>query len=269
MPMNFVKPKSISFSSRIFVIGDIHGCARELDAMLLSLQKSRSLSEDDTIIFLGDYIDRGPESFEVVELLLDFKKSFPKTLFLKGNHEDMLLAFLGLEGNNPSAYLSNGGYETLLSYGIDVKSDKSNKLSEAFSKEHLDFYQNLDELLYSDHFIFVHAGLNPLRTIEKQTLDDVCWIRQKFLKNIHPFEKVVFYGHTPTPKVNFDLPYRVGVDTALVFGSRLSCIELTEHEIFEVKKGSRKVSSKSMPKKAIEYFNALKAKDILARSKAK
>src|SRR5690242_7774142 len=100
-----------SKETRVFAIGDIHGCPDELGALL----KNVDPGTDDTVVFMGDYVDRGPSARDVIELLLEFKQHHPATVFLKGNHEDMMLGFLGMEGNYGESFLFNGGLATIAS----------------------------------------------------------------------------------------------------------------------------------------------------------
>src|SRR5208283_2035760 len=101
-------------SGRLFAIGDIHGCVDELAAMLRGIAPARG----DTVVFVGDYVDRGPSANDVIELLLDAENSEAELVFLKGNHEDMMLSFLGYPGHYGESFLFNGGAQTLESYGI-------------------------------------------------------------------------------------------------------------------------------------------------------
>src|SRR6185369_11137148 len=100
---------------RTFAIGDVHGCIDELNVLLDSLAPAA----DDTIVFLGDYIDRGPTPKGVIDRLLSLRREGTRCIFLKGNHEDMFLAFLGLGGHYGDAFLYNGGAATLRSYGVE------------------------------------------------------------------------------------------------------------------------------------------------------
>ncbi|MGH7879981.1 MAG: metallophosphoesterase family protein, partial [Candidatus Binataceae bacterium] len=106
--------KPTASEGRLFAIGDIHGCADELALMLKALEPASG----DTIVFVGDYIDRGPDSRAVVELALELQSSAATPVFLKGNHEDMLLSFLGSPGHYGESFLFNGGVQTFESYGI-------------------------------------------------------------------------------------------------------------------------------------------------------
>lgn len=233
---------------RLFAIGDIHGCDAELQVLLDELVENQDLSGDDLVIFIGDYIDRGPNSRGVVDCLLDFQRDFPSTIFLRGNHEDMLLQFLGFEGSEGWAYLQNGGAECLESYSVKFEGDSA-ALVRAFPKEHISFYLNLQRYVITGKYVFVHAGLDPLRDIYAQINRDIFWIRDEFISNIHHFDRTVIFGHTPFRDLMFHLPYKIGIDTGLVFGNKLSCIDLTENRVLQVEKGARKVSVSSFEKK--------------------
>lgn len=220
---------------RIFVIGDIHGCVDEPELLLRHLEDKALLKEEDLVIFLGDYIDRGANSKAVIDLMLDFKSRFPNSRFLKGNHEDMMLDFLGFGGNLGQAFLYNGGLETIQSYGISVFSPPTEMVS-ALPPDHFKFLCELESILTVEDFCCVHAGLNPLNPIDGQVDNDVFWIRDEFLNNIHNFEKTVVFGHTPHQELFVHLPYKIGIDTGLVFGNKLSCLELRSGQVFEIKK---------------------------------
>ena len=150
---------------RVYVIGDLHGCPKEPEALINFLEKSEGLSEKDLVVFLGDYIDRGPDTKAVVELMLDVRTRYPRTRFLKGNHEDMLLDFLGFGGNLGQAFLYNGGLETIQSYGITVFAPPGEMVS-TMPPSHFKFYCELESILLIDNFACVHAGLNPLRDLK-------------------------------------------------------------------------------------------------------
>lgn len=210
---------------RVFVMGDIHGCLKETEVLYNYLVKEEGLSANDRLIFLGDYIDRGPESKGVLDLMLQVRVDFPNTIFLKGNHEDMLLSFLGFEGQGAQFYLPNGGVEALESYGINSREELENAL-EIIPEDHQNFLRDLDSIVHFDQYVIVHAGLNPLRDLQSQVEEDLFWIRDEFIQNVHYFDKTIVFGHTPYQNVFFDLPYKIGVDTGLVYGNMLSCIEL-------------------------------------------
>lgn len=234
-------PIAEASGKRVYVIGDIHGCATEPELLLKFLEQKEGLTEEDLVVFLGDYIDRGPNSKGVIDLILDFRNRFPKTRFLRGNHEDMLLDFLGFGGNLGQAFLYNGGLETIQSYGITVFAPPAEMVS-ALPPSHFKFYTELESILRIGDFICVHAGLNPLRDLTAQNDSDVFWIRDEFLNSVHPFRHTVVFGHTPHRDVFQHLPYKVGIDTGLVFGNKLTCLELYSGQLFQLGRDKTEVS---------------------------
>lgn len=231
--------------SRIFVIGDVHGCAQELSTLLDLLYKDKNLSTNDLVIFIGDYIDRGIDSKGVIDLLLKVQRDYPDTIFLRGNHEEMILDFLGFEGEGGDVFLKNGGTRTLASYGIDSERIEPEEIAQVFPREHLSFLLNTERYVIFDNYICVHAGLSPLRDIRAQLDKDIFWIRDDFINNVHFFEKIVVFGHTPYKDVLLHLPYKIGIDTGAVYGNKLSCVELVNNEIIQVKSGTLEVFTRS------------------------
>lgn len=226
---------------RIYAIGDLHGCPEELEVMLAHLENDEGFCDDDLLVFLGDYIDRGPNSRGVVEHCLSFKKKYPRTRFLKGNHEDMLLDFLGFGGRLGEAFLYNGGLETIQSYGISVFSPPEEMIS-TLPADHFKFFCDTESIIKAGNVIFVHGGLNPLRDLRKQNDGDVLWIRDEFITNVHPFKALVVFGHTPHQEILLHLPYKIGIDTGLVFGNKLTCLEVTTGKAFQVYRGQTDVA---------------------------
>ncbi|MCB0333009.1 MAG: serine/threonine protein phosphatase [Bdellovibrionales bacterium] len=230
---------------RLFVIGDIHGCVSELVLLLEYLTGELDFSDRDHLIFIGDYIDRGPASKEVIDVLMSFQSHHPESVFfLKGNHEDMFLSYLGFEGNLGAGYLANGGIACLESYGFG-KGVSPEKIRENLPQNHLDFYQNLNRYIIYDRFVFVHAGLNPLRDLRFQLDEDLFWIRDEFISNMHYFKKTIVFGHTPFEDVMFHLPYKIGLDTGLVYGNMLTCLEVIGESIYQIGVGDAEVSGSS------------------------
>ena len=225
---------------RTFVIGDLHGCPSEPQILIRHLEDKEGLNDRDLLVFLGDYIDRGPDSRAVVDFMLTLRTKYPKSRFLKGNHEDMLLDFLGFGGNLGTAFLYNGGLETIQSYGITVFAPPSEMVS-AMPPSHFKFYCELESILSVGDFICVHAGLNPLRDLTAQNDSDVFWIRDEFLNNIHTFKKTVVFGHTPHREVFQHSPYKLGLDTGLVFGNKLTCLELSSGKVFQIPRDGKEV----------------------------
>lgn len=230
---------------RCFVIGDIHGCISELEVLLNYLIQDKLLKEEDLVVFLGDYIDRGPDSRAVVDLLVSFKSLYLNTIFLRGNHEDMLMDFFGYGGNLGHAFLYNGGLETIQSYGISVFSSPS-EMMELLPESHFNFFCSLKSIAELDEFILVHAGLNCSLSLAEQVGEDIFWIREPFLASTHSYGKTVVFGHTPHREIFDHRPYKIGLDTGLVFGNKLSCLELKTKEVLQVVRHSKEVVISSL-----------------------
>jgi serine/threonine protein phosphatase 1 len=215
---------------RIYAIGDIHGRADLLRTLLGKVdadRKSRSV-ERTIAVFLGDYIDRGPSSKDVLDILLDYRANF-ESVFLKGNHEKIALDFL----KNHSvleAWRSCGGLDTLVSYGLrpsfsssaDERSKLSRELSESMPAEHLDFLMSLQLYFQSGEFLFVHAGVRPRVRLKDQEEKDMLWIRDEFLEYQKPFELFVVHGHTPVGAPDLK-PNRLNIDTGAFATGYLTC----------------------------------------------
>ena len=227
---------------RVFVVGDIHGCVDELATLLDGLQ----LVPGDAMVFVGDYVDRGPASREVIDVLLELRRHAEiATTFLKGNHEDMLLAYMGLGGQYGEAYLHNGGVETLASYRLHPLTPGP-EVAAALPAEHLEFFRGLALTRTIGSFLVTHAGIDPERPLAQQREEDLLWIRERFVKHAHPLPYTVCFGHTPRRDVLLHLPYKIGLDTGCVYGNRLSCIELRDARLFQVRRGGRRVESRDL-----------------------
>jgi serine/threonine protein phosphatase 1 len=210
---------------RIYAIGDIHGCYDKLCRLIdrIDIRWSR-----DTLVLLGDYIDRGPRSYEVLEYLIALKKEHPDTIFLKGNHEAMFLDFLS--GTDTLTYLYNGGQRTLDSYY------RYNMSAEHLTipKEHLDFLNSLVLCHQTEDYIFAHAGVRSGIPLSEQVEKDLLWIREPFVGEPNDFEKTVVFGHTPFPEPLVQ-PGKIGIDTGAVYGNRLTCVRLPDMTFFDDK----------------------------------
>jgi serine/threonine protein phosphatase 1 len=228
-------------SGRLFAIGDIHGCPDELAAIV----KTIAPREDDTVVFVGDYVDRGPSARDAVEVVLDLQKGPAEVITLKGNHEDMMLSYLGFGGHYGESFLFNGGAATFDSYGIGES--RLDNAIEYIPDEHLKFYRNLSLSYLRPPYFFVHTGILPARQLEEQDPEDLLWIRQEFIFNAHEAGAIVVFGHTPMRGVMIDLPYKLGIDTGLVYGGKLTCVEFNEGVLYQVGRGSRSVKSRSIP----------------------
>ena len=196
---------------RLLAFGDIHGCRTELLALLAQV----SPGAGDQLVFLGDYVDRGPDSAGVIDDLLAVRARFPASVFLRGNHEQMLLDVLA--GADPTTFLFNGGGRTIASYEARGGWPPPG--------EHRLFLENLPLLYRSAGFVFVHAGLRPGTPLAEQGADDLLWIRQEFLECPDDWGATVVYGHTPRDAPLFE-PGRIGLDTGCVYGGRLTCCDV-------------------------------------------
>ncbi len=209
---------------RIFAVGDIHGQLGLLDELLAALPLE---PEKDELVFLGDYIDRGPDPRGVLERLIILEKAGFKAVFLKGNHEAMLLDYLAGRGRNK--FLFNGGTATLQSY-----SSSGRDIGEvSLPPEHLDFIRRLKLYYETGDTIFVHAGLRPGLPLEDQDPEDLIWIRDEFFSSEYDWGKTIVFGHTPfgEPFVGGRL---IGLDTGAGYGGRLTCLVLPEKEFIQV-----------------------------------
>jgi len=209
---------------RIYAVGDIHGC---YDKLLVLMEKMDIDFESDTLVFLGDYIDRGPQSFEVVAYLADLKQRYANTIFLKGNHEEMLEKYLS--GEDRITYLVNGGQQTLESYMNRPRPEGE----PAIPSTHLEFFKSLRIYYETQNYIFVHAGLKNKVPLEKQKTEDLLWIRRRFIESKYDYGKMVVFGHTPLHEPLL-LPNKIGIDTGAVYGNRLSCVRLPELVFYTV-----------------------------------
>jgi serine/threonine protein phosphatase 1 len=185
--------------------------------------------KNDTLVFIGDYIDRGKYSREVVDYVVRLKSEYKNIVCLLGNHEQMLLRYL--DGLEEGLYLGNGGRATLDSYEIllfdDIEKRKT-KIPEA----HRQFFESLLPYYETDNYIFVHAGLKPGMSLKEQDIDDLLWIRYEFIEAKDDFGKIIVFGHTPliSPLINKNM---IGIDTGAVYGGKLTCVELPEIKIYQ------------------------------------
>jgi serine/threonine protein phosphatase 1 len=216
----------------VAAIGDIHGRLDLVEALWPQIDATSRLSpaRRRTLIFVGDYVDRGPESRAVVERMLQGFPGF-ETVFLKGNHDETLLQFL----NDPTigdAWRSFGGLDTLRSYGVTHAPGQNwaqtrSDFAAALPRAHAEFFKNLKLHVTVGDYLFVHAGIRPRVPIEDQREADLLWIRDEFLESTANFGRVVVHGHTPTgePVVRAN---RIGIDTGAYMTGKLTALVLEE-----------------------------------------
>ncbi len=228
-------PASTLENTRIYAIGDIHGCYDLLKSLLDQIVANDlflPFIKNKHLIFLGDYIDRGPSSGKVIDLLMHKLPDSYETCFLKGNHEAMMLDALE-DQDGARFWLKNGGRETIASYGIkealedcDMANDELiDRFSEQLPQEHIRFLHHLDLSHENGDYFFAHAGIHPDRPLENQQECDLLWIRDRFLFSDVDFGKVVVHGHTPAKDVDI-ADNQIGIDTAAVYGGKLTALML-------------------------------------------
>lgn len=210
----------------IYAIGDIHGRCDLLIKLLDQIDADATTVPDDTeitIVFLGDYIDRGLQSRQVIDLLLSDRLKNYQTVFLMGNHEEALLRFLE-DSSFGSQWSQYGGAETLFSYGLQPPRGRAGFDPDAWHEvwdqfrmslppAHLEFFQSMQHYFTQGDYLFVHAGLRPNVPLEEQSATDMLWIRDDFLEDTSTFPQLIVHGHTPEPGPFLD-NRRMGLDTA-------------------------------------------------------
>jgi serine/threonine protein phosphatase 1 len=225
-------PSRVPEGVRVYAVGDIHGCADQLNRMLNAVQADASTSASiKHLVFLGDYVDRGPDSRGVIERL---SSPFPgfKTHFLRGNHDQAILDFL----QDPSFYRtwrSYGAPETLVSYGVvPPRFDKEaeftvarDKLASALPGRHVRFLENLELSARIGDYFFAHAGVRPGVKLDHQVADDLLWIRDEFLMSNDDFGATVVHGHTPG-NTAIHRTNRICIDTGVYATGRLTAAVL-------------------------------------------
>lgn len=218
---------------RIYAVGDIHGRADLLSALLARIDADLRANPTPNAMhaFLGDYIDRGPHSRQVLDLLIARKREH-QTVFLMGNHELYAAAVL-----NDSSLLREwqdmGGIPTLLSYGVrptdrsDPNADEAAVVAfrQALPGAHRQFLSGLALSFSSGDYFFVHAGVRPGVALQLQSQRDLLWIREEFLLHEEDFGKIIVHGHSPTAEPAI-LPNRINIDTGAYATGRLTCLVL-------------------------------------------
>jgi diadenosine tetraphosphatase ApaH/serine/threonine PP2A family protein phosphatase len=234
LPENEVSNACAPRDTRIYAIGDVHGRADLLGSLqaLIAKDADRASETRKVVVYLGDYVDRGPDSAGVIDRLINGPLAGLEQVFLMGNHEAFFLEFL----ENPEAgtvWIKNGGDATLASYGL--KGAKhcaakdlgklSKSLQQTLPEEHLDFLKGLSVSHREEDYLFVHAGIRPGVPLDRQCDDDMLWIREPFLKSSDEHEVVVVHGHTPVDAAEVH-NNRIAIDTGAVWSGCLTAAVL-------------------------------------------
>lgn len=230
----FLGPKA----HRAYAIGDIHGRLDLLDELLdrIAADSAARKPARTTVVFLGDLIDRGPHSAEVVERLRTYQPDFARLIFLMGNHEEVLLRIMAGETEILPDWLRFGGAECARSYGLDPvdlecrePSAALRLLRRAIPKDHLKFLSSFADTASFGKYLFVHAGIRPGVPLAKQAAPDLRWIREPFLDDRSDHGRIVVHGHTISEEVD-ERHNRIGLDTGAYWTGVLTAVGLEENE---------------------------------------
>ncbi len=219
----------------VFAIGDIHGCADSLIALHRGILRAATKIDADrrVVVYIGDYVDRGPDSRQVIDILLSDPLPAFETVFLSGNHESFMLAFI--EGSGSAApWLMNGGEATCRSYGIEVDGKRGGTLRDRALRKslqatmpegHMEFLRSLRFHYAEGDYLFVHAGIRPGVPLQAQDPQDLIWIREPFLGAEEDHGMIVVHGHTPSSEPVV-MSNRIGIDTGACYGGQLTALVL-------------------------------------------
>lgn len=225
---------SVPDGRRVYAVGDIHGRLDLLERLLRMIEQddSRRGAADTTIVFLGDLVDRGPDSRGVVDRLLALSREPVPTRFLMGNHEEVFLRAVRGDPRATRFLVRIGGRETVLSYGISEEEyrglgfeELTALLGERVPPEHVAFLSSFEKYIEIGDYLFVHAGLRPGIALEDQAMSDLCWIRDDFLRHRESFGRMVVHGHSITDGVDLRAN-RIGIDTGAFASGKLTAIAL-------------------------------------------
>lgn len=227
----------------VYAVGDIHGrydLFKRLLGELVGDAAARARGRRPIIILCGDYIDRGPDSAEVLAALTWLRARHDyETHFLLGNHEQAMLRYID-DPEDGRPWIGFGGAETLRSYGVappdvadepDDHIEARDRLLGAMPASHLHMLHSLERLVTIGDYAFCHAGIRPGRSLADQSLDDLLWIREPFLGSTQRFEKIIVHGHSwsgPDPVIRAN---RIGIDTGAYETGVLTCIRIEDDEL--------------------------------------
>jgi len=221
-------PAILPPGQRVYAVGDVHGCMDRLAALheMIAEDIAERPAARTTLVHLGDYVDRGTDSAQVIDWLINRPPVPADTIInLMGNHEQMMLAAVaGADAEAASLWLTNGGADSLLSWGVS-RSVPPAEWASRIPLQHLIFLRDLTICHRVGPYLFVHAGIQPGVPLDRQTRHDMIWIREPFLSSRADHGAVIVHGHTPKrqPLVQ---PNRIAIDTGAVLGGALTCLVL-------------------------------------------
>ncbi|MGZ8999040.1 MAG: metallophosphoesterase [Allosphingosinicella sp.] len=220
--------------SRAYAIGDIHGRLDLLTDLLDQIERDNAArpTARTYLIFLGDFVDRGPDSRGVIERLLSHPPDFARPVFIKGNHEEFFLGVLNGQEETIRDWLTYGGYQCCESYGLSqgwtlnaTAQEIQERLRAAVPESHRDFLENMADSFQFGDYVFVHAGIRPGVPLEAQSSKDLRWIREGFLDDVTNHGVMVVHGHTivGSPEQH---PNRISLDTGAYRSGVLTALGL-------------------------------------------
>lgn len=234
------KPKDTepapSIGGQAYMIGDIHGCYNQMVDLLMRIQQDiRERPEQNThIIFLGDLIDRGPDSAKVIDFLINYSPEYADVSFLMGNHEEVFLSVMKGDIKSLTAWMEFGGRSCLRSYKVEnlglIHADPARLMRETLEKvpkAHIDFITGFEDYIVKGPYLCVHAGIAPGIALSNQKSRDMRWIREKFLNYRKPHDHIVVHGHTivEDPVV---LSNRIAIDTGAYSGGPITALRVDD-----------------------------------------
>jgi len=228
-------PSAAPAGGRLYAVGDIHGRADLLETLLQQIEADAERHPDvaKRLIYLGDYVDRGPASSAVIDMVLNDGPPGFEVVPLMGNHEEMMLRFLEDIAVGRS-WMMNGGDATLRSYGVEAPSmfagtpvllHAQQQFAERLPASHRSFLEGLATSHTEGDYLFVHAGVRPGVLLEEQHTEDLLWIRDEFLDSDRDFGKIVVHGHSISLDPEFRMN-RIGIDTGAYRSGQLTCLVL-------------------------------------------
>jgi serine/threonine protein phosphatase 1 len=231
---------------RVYAVGDIHGRLDLLEELLerMAADDAGRPAADTVVIFLGDLIDRGPESAQVVERLIELGAKAADVRFLLGNHEEVFLKSMAGDEKALSFFLRIGGKPTILSYGISSEELSATDYPELLAllrqrvpQSHVEFLSEFEDMIVLGDYAFVHAGVRPGVALDLQTPAALRWIRDEFLSHPVPLEKIIVHGHTISEDVE-ERPHRLGIDTGAYASGRLTAMGFDGAERWRLQTGT-------------------------------
>lgn len=221
---------------RAYVVGDVHGRLDLLDALLAKIESDSAKHDKVLLVFVGDLVDRGPSSAQVIERLRTYERDGVRPIFILGNHEEVMLRILDGDASLIRSWLRFGGMQTLESYGVDPAglaelpdTRAIAAIRKAIPAEHAEFLKSFVDSCRFGDYLFVHAGIRPGVDLSEQRQSDLRWIREPFLQDESAHGFVVVHGHTIRPEVE-ERPNRIGIDTGAFMSGVLTALAIEDGE---------------------------------------